>query len=237
MKPPRGIFITATDTGAGKTLVAALVAKLAAARDLGVTMMKPVASGCAAEDGELVSEDLTFYRRVGLPVEDEALACPLRFKAPLSPNVAAALEGKEIDTARVMQAFTALAKRNEFVVVEGIGGILVPLSRRHTVADLMETMRLPVLVVAANRLGVINHAALTVEAAKRRGMALKGIVLNSVSEERDLSRRYNRKAIEALTGVPVLCELSFHDGVQEGDLDDAYREFEATVGIDELFND
>jgi dethiobiotin synthetase len=201
----RGLFVTATDTGVGKTEVACALVSGARAAGLDVGVMKPAQSGVtAAEPSD--AERLLAAAGGGDPFE---LVCPYQFEAPLAPGVAARLGGVEISMARILEAARALAARHAALVVEGAGGLLVPLTERETYADLAVALGLPVLVVARAGLGTVNHAALTVEALRSRGLVVAGLVLNRTGPQDDPSVPHNAAELEKLTGAPVLATLPF----------------------------
>jgi len=201
----RGLFVTATDTGVGKTEVAC--ALLGAARAAGVDAvgMKPAQSG--ATPGE--PSDAERLREASGRVEPLEAICPYALQAPLAPAVAARLEGREISLSRILEAAHALAARHAAVLVEGAGGLLVPLTERETFADLAAALGLPVLVVARAGLGTVNHTALTVEALRRRGLAIAGIVLNRTAPADDPSVPHNAGEIARLTGIAPAALLPF----------------------------
>ncbi len=204
----RGLFITATDTGVGKTEVACALVSGARAAGLDAGAMKPAQSGVTpAEPSD--AQRLRAAAGGGDPFE---LVCPYQFEAPLAPGVAARLSGTEISLARILDAARALAGRHATLVVEGAGGLLVPLTERETYADLAVALGLPVLVVARAGLGTINHAALTVEALRARGLTVAGLVLNRTGPVDDPSVPHNAAELEKLTGARVLATLPFvHD--------------------------
>ncbi len=201
----RGLFITATDTGVGKTEVACALLRGHRARGLDVVAMKPAQSG--HEPGE--ASDAERLGAAAGGAEPPELVCPYSFAAPLAPAVAARLEGKQVSMERILARARELAARHTALLVEGAGGLLTPLTERHTYADLAADLGLPVLVVARAGLGTVNHTALTCEALRARGIAVQGVVLNRLSERRDPSEPYNPAEIERLTGVPVLASLPF----------------------------
>ena len=205
----RGLFVTATDTGVGKTEVAC--ALLGAARAAGVDAvgMKPAQSG--ATPGE--PSDAERLLEASGRVEPLEAICPYALQAPLAPAVAARLEGREISLSRILEAAHALAARHAAVLVEGAGGLLVPLTERETYADLAAALGLPVLVVARAGLGTINHTALTVEALRRRGLPIAGIVLNRTAREDDPSVPHNAGEIARLTGVAPAALLPFEPDI------------------------
>src|SRR5918912_1688031 len=170
----RGLFVTATDTGVGKTEVACAIVRAARAGGVDVGAMKPAQSGHVA--GE--PSDAARLAQAAGGADPAELVCPYTFAAPLAPAVAARLAGVEVSFGRILDAARALAARHAALVVEGAGGLLVPLTERETYADLAGALGLPVLVVARAGLGTVNHTALTVEALRARGLALAGVVLN-----------------------------------------------------------
>ncbi len=201
----RGLFVTATDTGIGKTEVACALLRAARAAGLDAVGMKPAQSG--ATEGEPSDAERLLAASDG--VEPLDAICPYALRAPLAPAVAARLEGVEISLPRILDAARALAARHAAVLVEGAGGLLVPLAEHATYADLAVALGLPVLVVARAGLGTVNHTALTVEALRRRGLAIAGIVLNRTAPEDDPSVPHNAAEIAKLTGIAPAALLPF----------------------------
>lgn len=199
----RGLFVTGTDTGVGKTEVAAALVAGWRARGLDVGAMKPAQSG--VEEG--VPSDADRLREAAGGGDPPGLVCPYSLRAPLAPAVAARLEGVRIDVDHVLACARELARRHAALVVEGAGGLLVPLADDVTYADLARALGLPVLVVARAGLGTVNHAALTCEALRARGLAVAGVVLNRATAAADPSEPHNPAAIERLTGTRVLASL------------------------------
>jgi dethiobiotin synthetase len=199
----RGLFVTATDTGVGKTEVACALLRLARAAGVDAIGMKPAESGLVA--GELAdSERLRAACGDAEPLE---AICPYRFSAPLAPAVAARVEGRTVSFERVLEAARALAGRHETVLVEGAGGLLVPLTDRESFADLALALGLPALVVARAGLGTVNHVALTIEALRARGIPLAGVVLNRTGAADDPSVPFNAAEIARVTGCEPIATL------------------------------
>jgi dethiobiotin synthetase len=201
----RRLFVTATDTGVGKTEVACALVSGARAAGLDVGAMKPAQSGLTP--GE--ASDAERLREAAGGADPLELVCPYQFEPPLAPGVAARLAGVEISLPRLVEAARALAARHAALVVEGAGGLLVPLTASQTQADLAVALGLPVLVVARAGLGTVNHTALTLEALRARGLAVAGVVLNRTGPDDDASVPYNAAEIERLTGVGVLATLPY----------------------------
>jgi dethiobiotin synthetase len=212
----RGLFITGTDTGVGKTFVACGLAALL--RELGyrVGVMKPAETGCVEKDGQLFPEDAVKLKHASacdFPLEK---ICPYRFREPLAPSVAAERDGERIDVDRLMDIYEEISAAHDLTLVEGAGGLMVPLLPSYTYADLARVLKLPVLVVALNRLGVINHLLLTLEHASCKGLRVLGYVLNEVQDGRSLAAETNRAALSVLTAAPCLGEIPYRaDGATD----------------------
>lgn len=173
-----GLFVAGTDTGVGKTRIAAACIAHIAAQGRTVVGMKPVASGCPVSGTALCDDvrQLAGAANVGAPQE---WINPYRFVPPVAPHLAAAMAGQTISLEHIRDCYGQLQKLADTVVVEGVGGLLVPLNDREDTADLALQLKLPVLVVVGLRLGCINHALLTVAALQQRGLRLYGWVANA----------------------------------------------------------
>ena len=173
----RGVFVTGSDTGVGKTLVSCAILRALRARGVDAVGMKAVETG-VGQAGPLDALALAAAANGDEPLE---LICPQRFSLAAAPNVAARHEGRSVDLAAIGQAFTTLAKRHDFVLVEGAGGLLVPTTEDADMADLAHSLGLSIVVVARAALGTINHTLLTLAEAERRGLEVVGIVLSHTS--------------------------------------------------------
>ena len=174
----RGVFVTGTDTGVGKTYVGAVVIRCLRARGVSVVPRKPVESGCEGAGGELIPADGTvLHTAAGRPSTLDEV-CPYRFEQPLSPARAARLEGLDLTIADLELACRHGVGEHDFLWVEGAGGFYSPLAGDGLNADLAACLGLPVLLVAADRLGCINHVLLTVEAIRTRELDLVAVMLN-----------------------------------------------------------
>ena len=171
-------FVTGIDTGIGKSVATGLMARCLARRGRTVVTQKLVQTGSRGP----VAEDILVHRRLMetglLDVDHDGTTCPCVYAYPASPDLAARLEGRVVDTADLDQATGRLAARFEHVLIEGVGGVLVPLTGSQTVLDYIAQRRYPLIVVGSLRLGSINHTLLTLEAAQRRGVEVRGLVLN-----------------------------------------------------------
>ncbi|MGE3316883.1 MAG: dethiobiotin synthase [Planctomycetaceae bacterium] len=203
--PTRGLFITATDTGVGKTYVAALAARALVRAGKSVGAYKPACSGAVRDSaGGLVWEDAEeLESAVGNRFESQRV-CPQRFEAPLAPPIAARLQGKQVDPRLLRSGARWWEDQVDHLLIEGVGGLLCPLSDDETVADLAVDLGYPLLIVARLGLGTINHTLLTVEAARARNLAIAGIVLNESTPVDDPSAESNEREIAERTSVPVL---------------------------------
>lgn len=214
----RGVFVTGTDTGVGKTFVAG--ALLGALRRCGcdAVPMKPVQTGCRGRRGALCAPDLDYcLAAAGLrpSSEEKALMAPYRFRPACSPHLAASLAGTGIRVARILAAARRLAAAHGFLVVEGAGGVLVPLGGGVCMGDLMQRLGLPVLLVARPGLGTINHTLLSLEALRQRGLCVAGVIFNHACPDRaDVIARDNVETVERLGRVRVMVHPHQSGGMQ-----------------------
>lgn len=182
----RGFFVVGTDTGVGKTLVAAALVHGFAARGFRAVGMKPVAAGAEEAGGVSRWEDVEVLKAASNLEAPLDLINPYRFVPPVSPHLAARQAGTAIDLAPIRDAYLALSGRADRVVVEGVGGFLAPLNDRETAADLAVLLDLPVVLVVGMRLGCLSHALLTAEAVGGRGLELAGWVANRLDPSMEL---------------------------------------------------
>jgi len=211
-EPTPGLFITGTDTEVGKTRVAALIARSLVARGCRVGVYKPAASGVERHAGIEQPEDARIlWDAAGRPGRFEDV-CPQSFAAPLAPHLAAEAEGRTIDGRLLRTGIQAWESSSDLVIVEGAGGLLAPIDVREYVADLAADFNYPLVIVARNSLGTINHTLQTVFVAQRyqRALSIAGVVLNQTEENADdASRSTNRRELEARLDVPILAELAY----------------------------
>ena len=220
MAEAKTLFVTGTDTEVGKTFVTCAVARHLRARGVDVGVMKPVASGCVKEGDALHCRDADELLAASGADDPMALVLPVAFEPPLAPTAAANVSGAAFDRAKLLDAFEELRSRHEALLVEGIGGLLVPLVNseegRWTVRDMAREMAAPLVIVARDALGTINHTALTCESARAAGLDVRGIVLNRTpSMEADASTETNAEEIEALSGVKVVARFGPCGGWEE----------------------
>ena len=199
----RGYFITGTDTGVGKTLVAVSLTRALVARGLRVAVMKPVAAGTMrTSDGEFNDDALELLgaSNVRAPYDD---VNPWLLKTPASPHLAARADGVTIRHDRIVDAFGRLAAASDLVLAEGAGGWLAPISATETMADIAERLALPVLLVVGLRLGCLNHALLTRDAIRARGLRFAGWIANKLQAEMPLAAD-NIETLATRFGMPPL---------------------------------
>jgi len=200
-----GVFVTGTDTGVGKTVVAAALGLAAQAQGRSAVGLKPAQTG---DDGTSTT-DAAFVQGVLGTSEPEGAVCPYSLRAPLAPAVAAELEERRLDTAVVAAAYAALRRRHDYVVVEGAGGVLVPFADGVNMGDLVALLNLPVVVVARPGLGTLNHTLLTLDALHRRGLRVLGVVISGFPAEPGLDAATNPAVLARLSPVPLLGVLPF----------------------------
>ncbi len=192
-------FITGTDTGVGKTYFTALLTQSLRRRGQDTLALKPLCCGDR--------DDVEILRRASDDTATEDEINPVWLAAPTAPLVAAQRENREIDFSSLVSWFAGIRAQRKSLLVEGAGGWLVPLTRTQTVADLAVEFRLPVLVVVANRLGCLNHALLTIESIRARGLICAGLILNSLTADDSIAAATNRATLEEVCDVPILAEL------------------------------
>jgi dethiobiotin synthetase len=200
----RGIFVTGTDTGVGKTLVAAGLCASLRESGVNVGIMKPIETGFV-----LSTSDSGFLKRTAGVEDSVESMTPYRLKLPLSPFAAGRIEGIRIDLRRIDRAFGRLLKRHRGLIVEGAGGLLVPITRNTMMADLAVRLGTPILIVSRTNLGTLNHTLLTVEAARSRKIPVVGVVFNNLVQKRGVAEETNVATIRPLLTVPVLGEIPY----------------------------
>jgi dethiobiotin synthetase len=214
----RGVFVTGTGTEVGKTVVAAAIARTAAAAGQRVAVFKPCVTGLeepAAERpisrdtvassprGPAVWTDHELLRRAAGSAQSDEQIAPYRYGPPASPHLAAAMTGEEIDPKRLVATARAAADGTDLLVCEGVGGLLVPLAPSYLVRDLAAELGYPLAIAASPGLGTINHTLLTIEAAQAAGLEIVAVVLTPWPEQPSEIERSNRETIAALGGVAV----------------------------------
>jgi dethiobiotin synthetase len=208
-----GIFVTGTDTGVGKTLVAAALARYLTRRGMTVGVMKPCETGVGdpAEPGD----DARLLRWAAASGDDDALVAPYRLAEPLAPALAAERQGVVIDPARIVEALARIRRGKQLVLVEGAGGLMVPVRGGYLMADLARHLALPLLVVARASLGTINHSLLTVFAARTMELPVAGLMVNRMPVCPDTAEAEAPHLLASLASADLLGVLPEVDGSPE----------------------
>lgn len=198
----RGLFVTATDTEVGKTLVAGGLAGVLRERGIDAGVYKPLQSGHLATDPEGDAARLKALAQVNDPLEE---ICPYSFREPLAPLIAMRRAGMSVTLDDLLKGYDKALRNHSFVIVEGAGGLAVPYAEKALVVDLAERVGLPLVIVARPNLGTVNHTVLTVEFAKQRGIEVIGIILSGLGKSPiGIAEETNPGLIEEWTGIPVL---------------------------------
>ncbi len=208
MNAKKSFFVTGTDTEIGKTLVSSTLLLILNENGLLAAGMKPVAAGTVLKKNELINDDveqLIKFSSVNFP---KNLIVPYLFKEPISPNIASDNEKNEIELQKIVDSFELIKKKVDFVIVEGIGGFKVPLNYNLDTADLAEKLDLDIILVVGLRLGCLNHALLTVESIKSRGLNLLGWVSNQVDPEM-IYVRENINTLKKRIDAPLIGEIPY----------------------------
>jgi len=213
------IFITGTDTEVGKTLYSELLLHSLNARGLHTAAMKPLASGAEVQDGKLRNADALALQQAANTSFSYELCNPYCFEPAIAPHLAAKYVGVRIDPAVILHAYEQLQRQADITVVEGVGGWLVPVNENQTVADLVEAMGLPVILVVGMRLGCINHALLTAENIKNRGVRLLGWIANVMEPNMDHLDEYIESIAQQIH-APLLDTIEF---INNHDADKPYQ--------------
>ncbi len=218
----RGYFVTGTDTAVGKTFVTCALAGLFKEIGLVVGVMKPIESGCPEGEGGnhdniLIPADAMKLKLASGSEDSMEDICPYRFAMPVSPNIAAreaTQDEDNIELTTIKQSFDRMKKTNDIMLVEGAGGFMTPITSTKTMADLAFSIGLPLIIVAASKLGVLNHTLLTVAHARSMGLKVAGIILNHPKpiKRTDESIVFNKSELARIKGIPLLGELPFIEG-------------------------
>lgn len=208
----RGLFFTGTDTGVGKTLVTATVAHILNQQGRPFRVCKPVATEAHWTENRWLNEDtVRLAKAAGLTGNLDSVT-PWAFPDPVAPPVAARRQGVRLELPAIVEAVRHQGRDDQAVLVEGVGGLLCPLTETATVADLAAALGLPLVVVARQSLGTLNHTLLTLEAARRRGLMVAGVVVNAAQPVRTLAEQTNVEELLRWLQVPLLAVVPFQQG-------------------------
>ena len=218
----KGFFVTGTDTGVGKTVIAGALIKAFEMQGLKPCGMKPIETGCTVEGKSLVPSDGLFLKSMAHMDEPVSLVTPCCLKNPLAPMVAADMEGVKIDIVKIRKSFDKLLRKYDSIIVEGIGGLLTPIKKNYFALDLAKEFRLPLIVVARPDLGTINHTLLTVKHAEREGLKVAGIVINfTYQPESNLAEETNPQTLKQLNPAPLIGIFPYLDSMTEDEFEKA----------------
>ncbi len=227
----KGIFITATDTGVGKTIVSAMLIRALVLMGVKVGAMKPFETACQRRGDNLIPSDGMFLREMADMDDDIDMVTPIRFELPLAPIIASRLEKKPVDIGKFLISYEYLQRKYDFMVIEGVGGIRVPISSENReprsgkplaiyVTDIIKKLNLPIIIVSRPTLGTINHTLLTVEHALNEGLKVAGIIINYNNPPgADISEKTNPDIIGELSHVPLLGIIPYSPNFDKDSLD------------------
>lgn len=224
-----GLFITGTDTEVGKTVVTGALAAALAKRGHRVGVMKPAESGCPSHEGQLRPQDALFLKEMSGCTAPLELINPYTFAPPITPALAAEMAGVTIDLEHIRACYRQLTATHDIVLVEGAGGLLAPLTAELSMHDLATALELPMLVVAGNILGVINHTALTVTVAQQTTPVI-GIILNDQSQTDQQAQQSNAESLHRWGRAPLLGQFPYTTSLER----DRLRDLGEAIDIDTL---
>jgi dethiobiotin synthetase len=217
-KTMQGLFFTGTDTGVGKTLITAAVARILRTQGHDVCLCKPVATGAALVDGRWLSDDTRRLAEAEGNREAWQDITPWSFPDPVAPPVAACRQGIRLSLDEIAAAVRRRSRPEARVLVEGVGGLLCPLTEEATVADLAQELKLSLIVVTRQSLGTLNHTLLTLEAAASRGLPIAGIVVNQTMPDQGLADQTNVEELRKRIRIPILAVLPYQNSAPSHDL-------------------
>lgn len=207
------IFVTGTDTGVGKTVISAGLLAAFQKKGYKTLAIKAFQTGNQGLEGELLSSDALFYGEIGLQEEPPAVLNPVSLEPPAAPWVASILSKTPFDLNKVFHVVEAVLPRYDLVILEGAGGLCVPIQKDYLMADLVRELGCPLLIVARGSLGTINHTLLTVKYAQYQGIPILGVVINNLSQGNDPVAELNPWVIQELSGVPLLGVIPYSSSI------------------------
>lgn len=199
----RGIFILGTDTGVGKTVIAGAIARLLSTQGIDVGVMKPIETGCRKSKGRLIPADGAYLKAASGSTDPIESITPCSYTKPLAPYAASVLEKRKVRLEAIVKAYDRLRRRHSFLIIEGVGGLMVPLTDRLDLLDLIVLFDLPVLLIARSGLGTLNHTLLTLRYGSEHHIRFIGVILNQTSPKMGLADRSNPEILSGRIDVPL----------------------------------
>ena len=232
----QGLFITGTNTGVGKTVVTAAILAWLRHQGFSAGVMKPIETGVDCECSSPANSDALFLMECGGIEDDLAEVCPIRMKPAASPFQAALIENRTLQPESILSAYRSLAEKYDWMLVEGVGGIRVPITRDYGVVDLIRDLDLPTVVVARYQLGTLNHTLMTLDTLKQNGIPLRGVVFNQTSlEAPDVIEQDQPRLIEELSEAKILGKFPHIDNLNTQSFSpEKLKELEASVDFSGL---
>jgi len=232
----QGLFITGTNTGVGKTVVTAAILAWLRHQGFSAGVMKPIETGVNCECSSPANSDALFLMECGGIEDDLAEVCPIRMKPAASPFQAALIENRTLQPESILSAYRSLAEKYDWMLVEGVGGIRVPITRDYGVVDLIRDLDLPTVVVARYQLGTLNHTLMTLDTLKQNGIPLRGVVFNQTSlEAPDVIEQDQPRLIEELSEAKILGKFPHIDNLNTQSFSpEKLKELEASVDFSGL---
>ncbi len=204
----KSFFITGTDTGVGKTVVTAAIASLLEKRGIDVGIMKPIASGIPQKTG-FKSSDVALLHEAAKVNDSEDTINPMFFPLPTSPYDASKVLNMKIDMKVIFEKFEYLLKSHQMLLVEGIGGIMTPITKNYFVADLIKEMGLETIIISRSTLGTINHTVMTIEMCNKYQIPVKGLIINYFDDRGGPAEKNAPSTLHEVTGLPILGIIPF----------------------------
>ncbi|WP_427337796.1 dethiobiotin synthase [Caloranaerobacter sp. DY30410] len=233
----KGLFIVGTDTDVGKSVITAGLVYILRKNGINACSFKAVQSGGIIENGRLISGDTVLVKKVCNLEEDENLMNPYCLKIPVSPHLAAKIEGIEISKKKILDTYRKLSQKYEYIIAEGSGGIIVPIiENRYFIYDLIKDLNLPIIIVSRADVGTINHTVLTVKFAESIGLDIKGIIINRYTGK--IHERDNIETIKNITKKEILAVI---DNIKDFDFnsnnfESLKSEFEKKIDADRILS-
>ncbi len=232
----KGLFVIGTDTDVGKTFVTAGITYILRKHNFNACSFKPVQSGGIVKDNKVLSGDIEFVKDITEINETNTMMNSYCLKEAVSPHIAAEIENVTIDKNKILEDYKKLQEKYDYVIVEGAGGIIVPLIRgKYYIYDLVKDLDIPVIIVARAGVGTINHTALTVDFIKRLGIEIKGLIINGYSNS--FYEDDNIKVLKNITNVDVISIINkLNIGENEDFISKARVEYDNSLEIKKVLN-